>query len=94
MLLHVVHLARQCDFGGRHAPRPAPSAAAGPGSRQAGERALANEVGSNRSVPVDVESTGWANMAWTPGGMSESVLDWRGSVDAAAQNQEAGVLVS
>src|SRR6266508_1865377 len=44
MLLCVVHLARQCDFGGRHARRTAPSSAAGSGRRQPGERALPNEI--------------------------------------------------
>src|SRR5216683_2601036 len=56
MLLCVVHLASQCDFGGRHARRTAPSAAAGSGCFQPGERALPNEVALElRQGAKDVE---------------------------------------
>src|ERR1700736_5936432 len=62
MLLCVVHLTRQCDFGGRHAPWPAPSAATSSGRRQPCERPLPNEITlelGQRAKDMEDELAAW-----------------------------------
>src|SRR5712692_3436416 len=77
MLLRVVHLTSERDFGRRHARRPAASAASGSRGGQAGQRALANEVALEfRQCPEDVK---------------DELATWRGRVDVLLQTAETNI---
>src|SRR5437870_5713533 len=77
MLLRVVHLTSERDFGRRHARRPAPSTASGSRGGQSRQRALANEVALElRQGAEDVK---------------DELATRRGRVDVLLQTAEADI---